>query len=129
MNSLKRDKVLDTVCRKRRQVYNYTHSAYSETSRLFFGEKNVQSQEGCQQVQTQGPALFSDTFQDLIGQMVSLYNAWLLHDGNLSHDYRTVLENLKRIIASAESGFPLEKTKCYLIIKVEDRENLEIFRN
>ena len=82
--------------------------------------------------------------------MVSQYNVWYLDDGNLSDDYRTVLEDLKRIIASAdEYGLSLEKTKCYLIflgnciesskkrikalfdeicpgIKVEDRENLEI---
>ena len=77
------------------------------------------------------------------------YNVWYLDDGNLSDHYRTVLEDLKRIIASAdEYGLSLEKTKCYLIfvgncnesyekriktlfeeifpgIKVEDHENLE----
>ena len=149
-NSLKRDKILDTVFRKRRQIYNYTHSAYSESSHLFFGEKVIQSQEGCQQGDPEGPALFSDTIQDLVNQMVSQYNVWYLDDGNLSDDYRTVLEDLKRTIASAdEYGLSLEKTKCYLIflgnctesskkrikalfdeicpgIKVEDREKLEI---
>ena len=149
-NSLKRDKILDTVFRKRRQIYNNTHSAYSESSHLFFGEKVIQSQEDCQQGDPEGPALFSDTIQDLVNQMVSQYNVWYLDDGNLSDDYRTVLEDLKRIIASAdEYGISLEKTKCYLIflgnctesskkrfkalfdeicpgIKVEDRENLEI---
>ena len=149
-NSLKRDKILDTVFRKRRQIYNYTHSAYSESSHLFFGEKVIQSQVGCQQGDPEGPALFSDTIQDFVNQMVSQYNVWYLDDGNLSDDYRTVLEDLKRIIASAdEYGLSLEKTKCYLIflgdctesskkrikalfdeicpgIKVEDRENLEI---
>ena len=149
-NSLKRDKILDTVFRKRRQIYNYTHSAYSESSLLFFGEKVIQSQVGCQQGDPEGPALFSDPIQDFVNQMVSQYNVWYLDDGNLSDDYRTVLEDLKRIIASAdEYGLSLEKTKCYLIflgnctesskkrikalfdeicpgIKVEDRENLEI---
>ena len=110
-NSLKRDKILDTVFRKQRQIYNYTHSAYSESSHLFFGEKVFQSQEGCQQGDPEGPALFSDTIQ-----MVSQYNVWYLDDENLSDDYRTVLEDLKRIIASAdEYGLSLEKTKCYLI--------------
>ena len=61
INSLKRDKILDTVFRERRQIYNYTHSAYSETSHLFFGEKSIQSQEGWQQGDSEGPALFSDT--------------------------------------------------------------------
>ena len=149
-NSLKRDKILYTVFRKRRQIYNYTHSAYSESSHLFFGEKVIQSQEGCQQGDPEGPVLFSDTIQDLVNQMVSQYNVWYLDDGNLWDDYRTVLEDLKRIIASAdEYGLSLEKTKCYLIflgnctesskkrikalfdkicpvIKVEHRENLEI---
>ena len=39
--------MLDTVFRKRRQIYNYTLSAYSETSHLFFGDKVIQSHEGC----------------------------------------------------------------------------------
>ena len=79
--------------------------------------------------------------------MVSQYNVWYLEDGIISDHYRAVLEDLKRIIASAdEYGLSLEKTKCYLIllgnctesskkriktlfcssIKVEDHENLEI---
>ena len=82
--------------------------------------------------------------------MVSQYIVWYLDDRNLSDDYRTVLEDLKGIIAGAdEYGLSLEKTKCYLIflgnctesskkrikvpfdeictgIKVDDRENLEI---
>ena len=73
-NSLKRDKSLDTVFRKRRQIYNYTHSAYSESSHLFFGEKVIQLQEGCQQGDPEGPALFSGTIQDLVNQIVSQYN-------------------------------------------------------
>ena len=142
--------MLDIVFRKRRLIYNYTHSAYSETSHLFFGNKVIQSQEGCQQGDPEGPALFSDTIQDLVNQMVSQYNVWYLDDVNLSDHYRTVLEDLKRINASADKyGLSLEKTKCYLIflgictesskkkiktlfeefcagIKVEDHENLEI---
>ena len=48
--------------------------------------------------------------------MVSQYNVCYRDDGNLSNGYRTVLEDLKRVIASAdECGLSLEKTKCYLI--------------
>ena len=72
--SLKRDKMLDTVFRKRRQIYNYTHSAYSETSHHFLGGKVFQSEEGCQQGDPESPALFSDTIQDLVNQMISQYN-------------------------------------------------------
>ena len=101
-NSLKRDKMLDTIFRNRRQIYNYTHSAYSDTSHLFFSDKVIQPQEGCQQGDPEGPALFSDTIPDLVNQMVSQYNVWDLDDGNLSDHYRTVLEDLKRIIVSAD---------------------------
>ena len=115
-NSLERDKLLDTVFRMRRQIYNYTYSAYSETSHLFLGDKVNQSQEDCQQGDPEGPALFSDTIQDIVIRMVSQYNVRYLDDGNLSDHYRTVLEDLKRIIASAdEYGLSLEKTKFYLI--------------
>ena len=148
-NSLKRDKSLDTVLRKRRQIYNYTHSVYSETSYLFLAEKVIHTLEGCQQGDPEGPALFSDTIQYLVNQIVLQYNIWYLDYGNFSDDNRTVLEDLKRIIASADKyGLSLEKTECYLIflgncnrklkeenqsafdeicqgITVEDRENLE----
>ena len=103
--------MLDTVFRKRRQIYNYTLSAYSETSHLFFGDKVIQSHEGCQQVDPEGPALF-DTILDLVNQMVSQYNVWYLDDGNLSDHYRTVLEDIKRIIASADEYGSLEKFVC-----------------
>ena len=91
---------LDTVFRKRHQIYNYTYSAYSESSHLFFGEKVIQSQKGCQKGDPEGPALIFDTIPDIVNQMVSQFNVWYLDDGNLSDDYRTVLEDLKPIIAS-----------------------------
>ena len=102
-NSLKRDKMLDTVFRKRRQIYNFTHSAYSATSHLFFGEKVIQSQEGCQQNDREGTALFSDTILDLVNQMVSENNAWYLDDRNLPDDCRTVLEDSKRSLLVSTS--------------------------
>ena len=115
-NSLKPDKIEDTVFRKRRQIYNYTHSAYGKSPHLFFGEKLIKPQEACQQGDPERPALFSDFIQDLVNQMVSRYNVWYLDDGNLSDDYRMVLEDLEPIFASAdEYGLSLEKTKCYLI--------------
>ena len=82
--------------------------------------------------------------------MVSQNNVWYLDDGNFLNDYQTVLEDFKRIIASADQYvLLLEETKYYLIflgnctesskkrikalfdetfpgIEVEDRENLEI---
>ena len=125
-NSLKRDKILETVFRKRRQTYNYAHSAYGESSHLFFGEKLIQPQEGCQQGDPERPAPFSDTIQDLVNQMVSQFNVWYLDDGNLLDDYRMVPEDLERIIASAdEYGVSLEKTKCYLIFPKTLPENVK----
>ena len=59
-NLLQRDEKIYTVLRKRRQIYNYTHSAYSETSDLFFGENVIQSQKDCQQGDPEDPAFFSD---------------------------------------------------------------------
>ena len=109
-NSLKRDKMLNTILRKRHQIHYYTHSAYSETSQLFFGEKVFQPQEGCQQGDREGPALVFDTSQGLVNQKVSQHRVWFFDNLNLSDDYRTVLEDLKGIIASAEEyGLSLGK--------------------
>ena len=68
---LKRDRMLHTVFRKRCQFYTYTHSVYSETFHLFFEEKVIQSQDCCQHGDPECPALFSDTIQDPVSQMVS----------------------------------------------------------
>ena len=109
-NSLKRDKMLDTVLRKRRKFHSYTHTAYCETSHIFFVEKIMQSEEGFQQEKPEVLSLFSYIIQDLVNQMASQYTVWNLDDKNFLDDYQSMFEDFKQIIATAkEYEISLEK--------------------
>ena len=55
-----------------------------------------------QQVNPENPALFWDSFQDLIDSLKSKINLWYLDDGNTSDDYRTVLKDLKKMLKQKE---------------------------
>ena len=78
------------------EVNKYSHSAYSQPRFLFYGDSEIKSCEGTQQGDPESPALFSDSFQDLIDSLESKINLWYLDDGNLSDDYRTVSRDLKK---------------------------------
>ena len=57
-NSIRRDKMLECVEDLVPALYSLVHSAYSEPSTLFWGEKTLASAEGVQQGDTLGPLLF-----------------------------------------------------------------------
>ena len=79
------------------------------------------SEEGTQQGDPEAPPLFAEVVQNLVKEMCSNHNIWYLDDGNLSDDYRTVLKDLKTIIAAEkELGLSLNSNKCeicFLIVK------------
>ena len=92
-NSINRQFMLEKVVEIHPEVYKYSHSAYSQPS-FFYGDSVIKPCEGTQQGDS--PALFSVCIQDLIHSLESKLNLWYLDDGNLSHDYRTVLKDLKK---------------------------------
>ena len=82
---------------------------------FFYGDSVIKSCKGTQQGDPESPALFSDSIQDLIDSLESKINInlWYLDDGNLSDDYRTVLNDLKKIVEAERTlGLKIEPTKC-----------------
>ena len=63
------------------EVYKYSHSAYSQPSFLFYCDSVINSCEGTQQGDPESPALFFDSFQDLIDSLESKTNLWYPDDG------------------------------------------------
>ena len=93
-NSINRKFMLEKVSEIHAEVYKYSHSAYRQTSFLFYGDSVIKFCEGTQQEDPESPALFLNSIQDLIDSLESKINLWYLDDGNLSDDYRTVLKLL-----------------------------------
>ena len=90
-------------------ILKYSHSAFSHSS--FFSV--IKSCEGTQQGDPESPALFSDSIQNLIDSLESKTNLQYLDDGNLSDDYRTVLNDLKKIVEEETTlGLNIKPTKC-----------------
>ena len=94
--------MLEKVFEIHSEVYKYSHSGYSQPSFLFYGDSVIKSCEGTQQGDPESPALFLDSIQDLIDSLESKINLWYLDDGNLSHDYRTVLKDIKKLLKRKE---------------------------
>ena len=70
-NSINRQFMLEKVFEIHPEVYNYSHSAYSQPTFLFYGDSVIKSCEGTQQGDPVSPALFSDSIQDLIDSLES----------------------------------------------------------
>ena len=79
-----------------REVYKYSHTAYSQPSFLFYGDSVIKSCEETHQGDLESPALFSESIQDLIDSLVAKINLWYFDDS--SDDYRTVLKDLKKLL-------------------------------
>ena len=81
----------------RPEVYNYSNSAYSQASFLFLRRFRSNRVKGPSR-HPESPALFLDSVQDLNANLESKTTLWYLDDRNLSDDYRTVLNDLKKFV-------------------------------
>ena len=116
--------MLEKVFEIHPEVYKYSHSAYSQPSFLFYGDLVIKSCEGSQQGDPESPALFSDSIQDLIDSLESKINLWYLDDGNLCDDYRTVLNDLKKIVEAERTlRLKIKPTKCEFFSLVTSLKN------
>ena len=80
-NSINWQFMLEKVFETHPEVYKYSHSAYSQPSFLFFyGDSVIKSCEGTQQGDTEYPALFLDSIQDLIDSLEWKINLWYIDD-------------------------------------------------
>ena len=82
-NSLRRDKMLQTVKSFAPNLLPLVHSAYSSPLLLFWDDKSIQSAEGVQQGDPLGPLLFCLTIHPLISKLKSEFCVWYLDDGTV----------------------------------------------
>ena len=115
-NTLRRDKMLNTVRESAPSLYSFIHSAYEKPSTLFCGDCTIQSSEGIQQGDPLGPFLFCLTIHPMVKSVESEFRIFYLDDGTLGVKVNEVLWDLKLIEEeAAKLGLILNRHKSELI--------------
>ena len=133
-NTIRRDLVIREVERIAPEALPLVWQSYSQASYLFHGSDIVLSEEGVQQGDPLGPALFSLAIQSIVDRCQSEYNIWYLDDGTIAGEWNAVLDDFRMILAAErETGVCINPAKCELIIIDEENDHhrviTEEFRN
>jgi len=116
-NSLRRDVFLSAARVRAPALYRLLWQAYSESTTLFFGERNLVSATGIQQGDPFGPALFSLGIDDLTREIDTEFNVWYLDDGTLGGSPESVISSVERLIGRLRGvGLEMNDKKCQLMI-------------
>ena len=119
--------MLENISEKYPRLKNFAFSAYSQPSYLFFGSHILNSDEGAQQGDPEGPPMFCDTINDMIHWLTSALNFWYLDDGNLADKFWVVFEDLKLVIERARMlGLKVKPSKCELTFLGSSSEELKL---
>ena len=111
-NTIRRDKMLSSTLAKSPGIFPFVHSAYSQSSILFFGDNIIESSEGVQQGDPLGPLLFCLSIHDMVSRIKSEFKVFYLDDGTLGGTVDDVLEDLNAIeTAAGELGLSLNHAK------------------
>ena len=112
-NCLRRDIFLARVREKVPSLYKLLWQAYSQPSKLFFGDHIIESSEGIQQGDPFGPALFALSVDPIAKDMRSEFNVWYLDDACIAGDRDTVLHDLENMVTKlGELGLSVNSNKC-----------------
>ena len=115
-NSLHRDAMLAAVHDKIPGVYKFCHLAYSQSTDLTFGGRIVRSEEGPQQGDPLGPALFCETLQPLLMSLKSALKIGYMDDLTLGGDETRVAADVETVRRRGEEiGLRLNESKCEFI--------------
>ena len=116
-NSIRRDKLLESVKNDFECVFPFLYQCYSQDSILTFNGTRLKSAEGIQQGDPLGPLCFSLCLQGLVSSLSSAFNVWYLDDGTLASDPSTVESDFKKIIQEQHSlGLQFNIKKCELSV-------------
>ena len=125
-NTIRRDRMLSAVLKNAPEIYPLVHSAYSQSTNLFFGNHIIPSSEGVQQGDPLGPLLFCLTIREMTTRLSSSFKVFYLDDGTLCGSVEEVLEDFRFLSeASSDLGLVLNtignvkssgmtKTQCQL---------------
>ena len=126
-NSISRQHMVENISEKYPRLKSLAFSAYSQPSYLFFGSHILNSDEGAQQGDPEGPPMFCDTINDMIHSLTSALNSWYLDDGNIADKFRVVFEDLKLVIERAPLlGLKVKPSKCELTFPGSPSEELRL---
>ena len=115
-NSLNRSDMLYAVADRMPEIYAFCHSAYSQSSTLFYGPFRVSSQVGPQQGDPVGPLLFCNSVQPLLGSMDSVLTLGFLDYFTLGGPAEVVARDVSKVVEiGGELGFSLNVSKCELV--------------
>lgn len=115
-NSVRRDAALQAVYRNFPSLYPFIESCYSVTSKLLFGDHEIDSCEGVQQGDPLAPFLFCLVIKEVTEALSSELNIWFLDDGTLAGTTESLLEDISKIKDMGESlGLSLNPSKCEIV--------------
>ena len=115
-NTLRRDKMLETVRDSAPSLYPFIYSAYANTSTLFCRDRTIHSSEGIQQGHPLGPFLFCLTIHPMVKSIESEFRIFYLDHGTLGGHVSEVLRDLRLIEGeAAKLGLKLNRHKSELI--------------
>ena len=115
-NSLRRDKMLQSVSVMSPMFFWFVQSAYEMPSCLFCGDHILQSAEGVQQGDPMGPLLFCLSIHALVSKLKSELIVFYIDDCTIGGSVQDVLADLRRVECEAsELGLELNHSKSELI--------------
>jgi hypothetical protein len=115
-NSLHRDAMLQAAHDNTPGIYKFCHLAYSKPSILAFGDRTIHSEEGPQQGDPLGAALFCETIHPLLTSLSSELEIGYMDDLTLGGDEKQVANDVMTVEARGqEFGLKLNMKKCEFI--------------
>jgi Reverse transcriptase (RNA-dependent DNA polymerase) len=115
-NSLHRDAMLQAAHDNTPGIYKFCHLAYSQPSILAFGDRTIRSEEGPQQGDPLGAALFCETIQPMLSSLSSALEIGYMDDLTLGGDEQQVARDVKTVEAMGRDiGLKLNMKKCEFI--------------
>ena len=124
-NTIRRDKMLESVKEFAPEIFPFVHSCYSDMSYLRFGSTDLHSLEGIQQGDPLGPLLFCLTIHSLTVQLKSELKIFYLDDGTIGGAQSSVLADLKNVECIARQlGLLLNYNKTEIICSKESGTQL-----
>ena len=115
-NTLRRDKMLESVKEVAPELFTFINAAYGQPSLLFCGDCVLESADGVQQGDPLGPLLFCLTIQPLILKLRSEFSVFYLDDGTIGGQVEDIIHDLQLVEEEASHiGLRLNRAKTELV--------------
>jgi len=103
-NCLHRSEMMQAVADRVPELFSYCFSAYSKPSVLFYGAYTILSQEGPQQGDPIGPALFCNAIHPLLASLISALKLGYMDDLTLGGSQDVVARDVESVMKAGLSS-------------------------